>query len=800
MLSISNRPENRSDAGVSPLRLRDYQQDMLARIIASYAERGAAMRLLAQLPTGGGKTEIIIAWCRWLQREQGRHAIVLTHRRNLVAQTRSRFAGYGIDAAPGSGPGAVWRQGEPPPADVILTLCVQTWRRRMEQPDYGEWNDRPLVIDEAHWYGGRSSWTQVAARHAGPVAGFTATPRRAAPDEGYGPPEAHFPADGRSAGPWTELVAGPQTADLIARGLLSDYRLLDLPTLFPGFRPVEGRRHRDPARAAADNDLVDAAGTWRDASRRGQRSALTVDAVRLWRDCPDAAGRPTLCFALSVDHARALRDCFVSAGYAAAVIHGGTPEAERERLLADFRAGRLRALVSVNILREGFDAPSASCALILRPTASLAFYRQMVGRALRPAPGKTSALILDLAENHRRPGIGLPDAAVAWTLLPPAALETADADAGESDADSDADDRPVPFRVCARPARLDRMGRYLQPGPSGAAAGSDPHRALTTEPCGAVSHPSAHFCRGCGAAFGRICPGAPNGCGLFRFWPLWSGAFRAFRPGACDPCGAEARRLRQAERSAQAAQALRQKRQRAAGADLEPLWQPATTGNGYVLRVAGGSFWIGHQKGALCGRFFLDQALRRRPDLLPLEGLLAERMERGGGAAAGRSRRVENAIAEGRRNYASAAAVVIGRVCGVCRRNFHSAALNSCPKCRNAATPVGPPTATATAPEAARPTTVAALPLLTAALGPTPVAAGPSAAPAPAGALNKDVNDAVDHSPAPPSARPDAAAAFDADAVARSAPAPAPGRGTPARPGAGGVQLQLDGFAAAGRA
>jgi hypothetical protein len=48
------------------------------------------------------------------------------------------------------------------------------------------------------------------------------------------------------------------------------------------------------------------------------------------------------------------------------------------------------------VLTEGYDAPHVSCAVIARPTASAPLYVQQVGRILRPHPGKTDALVLDV--------------------------------------------------------------------------------------------------------------------------------------------------------------------------------------------------------------------------------------------------------------------------------------------------------------------------------------------------------------------------------------------------------------------
>jgi DNA repair protein RadD len=81
--------------------------------------------------------------------------------------------------------------------------------------------------------------------------------------------------------------------------------------------------------------------------------------------------------------------------------------------LADLGAGRLSILTSCALIGEGVDVPSVGGCILLRPTASVGLHLQMIGRCLRPQPGKT-AVVLDHVGNTLRLGHHLEER--DWTL------------------------------------------------------------------------------------------------------------------------------------------------------------------------------------------------------------------------------------------------------------------------------------------------------------------------------------------------------------------------------------------------
>jgi RNA polymerase subunit RPABC4/transcription elongation factor Spt4 len=124
-------------------------------------------------------------------------------------------------------------------------------------------------------------------------------------------------------------------------------------------------------------------------------------------------GQTAIAFCCSVAHAEAVADLFQRNGVAAASIDGTMDGPTRERLLSDLGAGRLKVLTSCALIGEGVDVPSVAGAILLRPTQSVSLHLQMIGRCLRPQPGKT-AVILDHVGNTQRLGHHLEER--EWTL------------------------------------------------------------------------------------------------------------------------------------------------------------------------------------------------------------------------------------------------------------------------------------------------------------------------------------------------------------------------------------------------
>jgi hypothetical protein len=125
------------------------------------------------------------------------------------------------------------------------------------------------------------------------------------------------------------------------------------------------------------------------------------------------SGQTAIAFCCSVAHAEAVAHLFQSAGIAAASIDGSMDTGTRRELLQRLAVGDLKVLTSCALIGEGVDVPSRRR---LHPAAAYrqrGLHLQMIGRCLRPQPGKT-AVVLDHVGNTLRLGHHLEER--DWTL------------------------------------------------------------------------------------------------------------------------------------------------------------------------------------------------------------------------------------------------------------------------------------------------------------------------------------------------------------------------------------------------
>jgi DNA repair protein RadD len=360
---------------ITPPSLRPYQTDVVAEIEKALA--AGQRRLLLVAPTGSGKT---VVFCEIIKRyvEQHKTVLVLAHRREIISQTSDKLRANGISH------GIIQAGIDPRPMASVQVASVQTlWMRAMRSQAMALPPADLLVVDECH-HATAMTWRKIIESYPDAVLlGTTATPCR---------------GDGRGLGGIFEMmIQCPQVASLIEQGHLVRSRVYaPVDPNLKGVRTVAG-------------DYVES-----QLAERMDRAKIIGDIVTHWHKFGER--RKTVVFAVNVAHSIHLRNEFVRSGVRAEHIDGSTPKEERDAALARLASGDTDVIVNCMVLTEGFDCPDIGCIILARPTKKMGLYRQMIGRGLRPANGKTDAIILDHSGavfQH-----GLPEDHVEWTLDP----------------------------------------------------------------------------------------------------------------------------------------------------------------------------------------------------------------------------------------------------------------------------------------------------------------------------------------------------------------------------------------------
>ena len=334
-IKSSGRLTNLTATGyVGAVTLRAYQVRAIESLRASYRSGKRAPCLV--LPTGAGKTVV----CAEVIRSAvagGKRVLFLVHRVELIAQSVHKLELAGVTHVRVIQ--AASDLGDPLAPVVVAsipTLSGKTWVDRMPVADL-------VVFDECHHVAART-WAALALSYPKAwILGLTATPER---------------ADGKALGDvFDSIVVGSTVSELTELG------------------------HLVPLRCYAPRQELES-----------QQMAISV--ATAYREL--AEGARAVVFCGTVEHANLVRDELRASGVTAEVVHGAMRADLRSEVLSQFRAGIVRCVVNVYVLTEGWDDPGASVCILARRPAHAGTFLQMVGRVLRPSPGKTHATLIDL--------------------------------------------------------------------------------------------------------------------------------------------------------------------------------------------------------------------------------------------------------------------------------------------------------------------------------------------------------------------------------------------------------------------
>ncbi len=376
------------------IKLRPYQERDVDAIREAY--RMGHKRVVYVLPTGGGKSRVLSYVAAGVARN-GKRVLIVAHRRRLVRQLSGSLKDAGVrHVVMAAGYHGI-------PTCPVVVASAQTIGRRLHrfpEPDL-------IIIDEAHHVAPKNMWHKILAHFPNARAlGPTATPAR---------------TDGTGMGEtFSAMVVGPQPAELIEQGYLSNFEVYAPPA-----PDLSGLRKRGDDYSVEDMDKMVG------------ETRITGDAVAQY--LKTTPGEKGIAFCVNVKWARETAKMFNESGVKAESVDGSMEETEIEAVFARLESGETTIICTCDLVSEGVDLPDLVVAIMLRPTKSIVVFRQQVGRVLRAFPGKRMAYILDHVNNVRVHGF--PDDEIEWTL---------DGDNGRRKKKSASGGEPESVRTCPK--------------------------------------------------------------------------------------------------------------------------------------------------------------------------------------------------------------------------------------------------------------------------------------------------------------------------------------------------------------
>jgi superfamily II DNA/RNA helicase len=162
---------------------------------------------------------------------------------------------------------------------------------------------------------------------------------------------------------------------------------------------VVRRYQRDPVRhEVGDDDTGDVDHQYRKTAA-AERLAVTAELVREHGNA--------IVFCRTRHGADRVAKQLAASGINAAAIHGSRTQAQRERALASFRAGRVQALVATDVAARGIHVDDVACVVNFDPAADDKDYLHRAGRTGRAgATGTVVTLVATAPVAMRRTGRG----------------------------------------------------------------------------------------------------------------------------------------------------------------------------------------------------------------------------------------------------------------------------------------------------------------------------------------------------------------------------------------------------------
>lgn len=285
------------------------------------------------MPTGSGKTEIFIDIAsKYLEENPDKCVLILSHMSLLTYQTRERFK----LRAPHIKVGTFQGDEFPHRTSQVVIGTMQTSKTTHKTDRLKLRIPKPvglIIIDEAHYLTCDSYETALAAFPNAYQVGCTATP---------------FRSGALMTNYFDRISFSISIQELIKAGYLVEPKLIQITD---------------------------------DSTEVETKMALIASIYKQTEN-----GKQALIFMKSIEDAKQMRNVLDDHKINARAITSELLGDDREKILDDFRSGKIKVLTTVNVLTAGFDSKNVEVIFMPYPTKSPTTYLQRIGRGLRPDP------------------------------------------------------------------------------------------------------------------------------------------------------------------------------------------------------------------------------------------------------------------------------------------------------------------------------------------------------------------------------------------------------------------------------
>ncbi len=333
------------------------------------------------LPTGAGKSLVISDIAARIDAP----LLVFNPSKEILEQNVAKFQSYGIWDF-GVYSASVGRKD----INRVTFATIKSVMNHMD--DFAHF--KYVLIDECHQVNSYSGqYKEFLESSERVVIGLTATPYRLGKGQN-GSPMLKF-LTRTNPRIFQRLLYYCQISELLAQGYLAQLMYYDL----TGKTSFDIRKVKTNSTGAD----FDERSMRKELERSNFKGELVGWVTRILNPKKGEPRNGVLVFTQFVKESEYLRDQLKKKGIMSEVVSADTPKAERERIIADFKAGRIKVVANAATLTTGFDYPELDTVVMARATMSLSLWYQIVGRAIRPSPGKLG-WIVDLCGNIQRFG------------------------------------------------------------------------------------------------------------------------------------------------------------------------------------------------------------------------------------------------------------------------------------------------------------------------------------------------------------------------------------------------------------